>query len=59
VPEYQLLTNYTLVAPPISAAFEGLFFNFHNTVLASHPEVRKAIAMAINQQALIKKAIYG
>jgi len=59
VPAYQRLTNYTLVAPPTSAAFEGLFFNFHNIVLASHLEVRQAIAMAIDQQALIKKAIYG
>ena len=32
-------------APPTSAGFEGLWFNFHNTVLASHPEVRQAMAI--------------
>jgi ABC-type transport system substrate-binding protein/serine/threonine protein kinase len=57
--EYQRLTNYTLVASPTSADFEGLFFNFHNQVLASHQEVRKAMAMAINQQALINGPLHG
>jgi peptide/nickel transport system substrate-binding protein len=31
-----------------------MFFNFHNVVLASQPEVRQAIAMAIDHQALIQ-----
>jgi peptide/nickel transport system substrate-binding protein len=53
LPVYQRLTGYTLVTPPTSASYEALYFNFHNTVLASHLEVRQAIAMAIDHQALI------
>jgi peptide/nickel transport system substrate-binding protein len=48
-----------LVTPPTSASFEALYFNFHNVVLASHLEVREAMAMAIDQQALINKALHG
>jgi peptide/nickel transport system substrate-binding protein len=55
----QRLTHYTIVTPPTSANFEALFFNFHNTVLASHPQVRQAMAMAIDHQALIKVARQG
>jgi peptide/nickel transport system substrate-binding protein len=36
-----------------------MFFNFHNVVLATHQEVRTAIAMAIDHQALIKQARQG
>ena len=53
--EYQRLTNYTLVAASISSDFEAMYFNFHNTILASHREVRQAIAMAIDHQALIQQ----
>jgi peptide/nickel transport system substrate-binding protein len=49
----QRLHRYTLVTPPTSALFEALYFNFHNTVLATHLEVRQAIAMAIDYQAVI------
>ena len=56
---YQRLTNYTLTTPPSSADFEALFFNFHNQILASHLEVRQAMAMAIDQQALITQARHG
>ena len=59
VQAYQRLTHYTLVTPPASASFEGLYFNFHNVVLASHPEVRLAMAIAIDHQALIKEARHG
>jgi peptide/nickel transport system substrate-binding protein len=59
VPAYQRLSAYRIVTPPTSAGFEGLFFNFHNTVLASHLEVRQAMAMAIDQQALINLAMHG
>jgi peptide/nickel transport system substrate-binding protein len=59
VPVYQRLSHYTLVTPPDSAQFEALWFNFHNTVLASHPEVREAIALAIDHQALIQQVWYG
>jgi len=55
----QRLTGYTLVTPPTTAGFEALWFNFHDTVLASHLEVRQAMAMAIDQRALIQQAGYG
>src|SRR5262249_35710682 len=32
---------------------------FHNTILATHPEVRLAMAMAIDQQALIDGPLHG
>src|SRR5205814_564179 len=57
--EYQHLIHYTLVTPPIHSQFEALYFNFHNTVLASHLEVRTAMAMAIDHQALIQVALHG
>jgi peptide/nickel transport system substrate-binding protein len=41
--QYEGLHNYTLVTPATDAAFEVLYFNFHNSVLASQPEVRTAI----------------
>jgi ABC-type transport system substrate-binding protein/serine/threonine protein kinase len=50
---YQHLHNYALVTTPINAVYDALYFDFHNQVLASHLEVREAIAMAINNQALI------
>jgi peptide/nickel transport system substrate-binding protein len=59
VPEYQRLKNYMLTAASSSAVFEALWFNFHNTVLASHLEVRQAMAMAIDHQALIEVARHG
>src|SRR5579864_8956548 len=39
--------------------FEALYFNFHNIVLASHLEVRQAMAMAVDQQAIIAGALQG
>jgi len=59
VQAYQRLSGYTLVTSPTSAAFEALWFNFHNIVLATHPEVRQAMAMAIDHQALIQVARQG
>jgi peptide/nickel transport system substrate-binding protein len=59
VQAYQRLKNYTLVTTPTSADFEALYFNFHNTILASHLEVRQAMAMAIDHQALIDVARHG
>jgi peptide/nickel transport system substrate-binding protein len=50
---FQRLSGYTLVRPPTSSYFLGLFFNFANTVLATHVEVREAMAMAIDHPALI------
>jgi peptide/nickel transport system substrate-binding protein len=59
VQAYQRLSNYTLVTSPTSAVFEAIWFNFHNQILASHLEVRQAIAMAIDHQALITQARHG
>jgi peptide/nickel transport system substrate-binding protein len=59
VQAYQQLHGYRLVAAPTSASFEALFFNWHNIVLATHPEVREAIARAIDQQALIQGPLHG
>jgi peptide/nickel transport system substrate-binding protein len=59
VQAYQRLSGYTLVASPTSASFEAMWFNFHNTILASHLEVRQAMAMAIDHQALIQVARQG
>ena len=55
----QRLKDYTLIYPPTQNTFEALYFNFHNTVLASHLEVRQAMAMAIDQQTIIAGALKG
>jgi len=54
LPLYQRLKNFMIVAPPASTTFEAMYFDFHNTILASHPEVRQAMALAIDHQALMK-----
>ena len=59
VQDFQRFTHYTLTTTPSDAWFEAMYFNFHNTVLATHLEVREAIAMAIDQQALIATALHG
>ncbi|GAC1305247.1 MAG: hypothetical protein NVSMB27_44060 [Ktedonobacteraceae bacterium] len=56
---YQRLQGYTLVTPPTSNNIQVLLFNFHNTVLATHLEVRQAIALAIDHQALIRAIPQG
>ena len=58
-PVYKRLSHYMLVTTPVDYAYEALYFNFHNQILASHPEVRQAIAMAIDHQALITQARLG
>ena len=55
----QRLKDYTLIYPPTQNSFEALYFNFHNTLLASHPEVRQAMAMAVDQQTIIANALQG
>jgi peptide/nickel transport system substrate-binding protein len=55
----QRLKDYTLIYPPTQNSFEALYFNFHNTLLASHPEVRQAMAMAVDQQTIITNALKG
>jgi len=56
---YQRLTNYTLASNPHASNFEAMYFNFHNAILGKHPEVRQAMAMAIDHQALIDTARRG
>jgi len=57
--KYQRLKNYTIIYPPVQMYFEALYFNFHNIVLASHLEVRQAMAMAVDQRALIDGPLHG
>jgi peptide/nickel transport system substrate-binding protein len=62
IPNYtaiQRLKDYTLIYPPRQNGFEALYFNFHNTLLASHLEVRQAMALAVDQQTIIAKALNG
>ncbi len=56
---YRKLTHYTLSTNTKSTDFEALYFNFHNAILAKNPDVRTAIAMAIDYAALIKNAREG
>ena len=58
-PVYERLSNYTLSSNPRSTNFEATYFDFHNPILGKHPEVRQAMAMAINHQALIQVARHG
>ncbi len=59
VPAYKALTNYTLSANPDSSNFEAMYFDFHNPILGTDVNVRKAIAMAIDHNALITTARRG
>jgi peptide/nickel transport system substrate-binding protein len=59
VPAYKALTNYTLSANPHASNFEALYFDFHNPILGTDVNVRKAIAMAIDHNALITTARRG
>ena len=56
-PSQTLLKDYTLIYQPTQNSFEALYFNFHNTVLASHLEVRQA--MAVDQQTIIAHVFKG
>ncbi len=59
VQEARRLTHYTLITSPTSSDFEAMYFNFHNQVLATHLEVRQAMAKAIDHQALLSEAALG
>jgi peptide/nickel transport system substrate-binding protein len=59
VQEARRLTHYTLVTSPTSGGFEAMYLNFHNQVLATHLEVRQAMAKAIDHQALLNEATHG
>ena len=59
VPAYQQLTSYKLSSNPNASNFEAMYFDFHNPILGTDVSVRKAIAMAIDHQALITSARHG
>jgi peptide/nickel transport system substrate-binding protein len=56
---YQALPNYNFVVNPAASNFEVMTINFKRPVLANNLEVRQAMAMAIDHQALIKTARVG
>ncbi len=56
---FQRFNHYTLISSPTSSYPLVLSFNFANTVLATHVEVRTAMAMAIDHQALIATVVHG
>jgi len=56
---YQQLSNYKLSFNPHASNFESIYFNFKNKVLGGNVEVRKAISMAIDHDALITTARRG
>ncbi|GAC1359040.1 MAG: peptide ABC transporter substrate-binding protein [Ktedonobacteraceae bacterium] len=56
---YQALTNYNFVVNPAASNFETIVINFKNPILGNNLEVRQALAMAIDHNALIKTARVG
>jgi peptide/nickel transport system substrate-binding protein len=58
-PLYERLSSYTLSFNPRSTNFEALYFNLHHPILGKHPEVRRAMAMAIDHRELIQVARRG
>jgi peptide/nickel transport system substrate-binding protein len=58
-PAYQRMNGYTLTFNKASSNYEAMYFNFKNPILGKNREVRQAIAMAIDHQALIDVARRG
>ncbi len=56
---YKAISGYHAVINPISVNFEVSIFNFQNPILGKDLAVRKAIAMAIDHNTLIKTARKG
>jgi peptide/nickel transport system substrate-binding protein len=56
---YKALANYNLVVNPNASNFEVMIFNFNNPILGKDLDVRKAMAMAIDHDTLIKTARKG
>ncbi len=56
---YQALADYNFVVNPAASNFETIVVNFKNPILGKNVEVRQALAMAIDHQALIKTARVG
>jgi peptide/nickel transport system substrate-binding protein len=59
IPVYEHLANYQLTVSHALTNFEALYFNFKNPILGKNPEVRQAIAMAIDHQTMINVARHG
>ncbi len=59
-PAYKRLApTYAVYTNPNAANFEAMYFNFHNPILGTDNNVRKAIAMAIDHNSLIAVARRG
>jgi ABC-type transport system substrate-binding protein len=58
-PAYKQLSTYTLSSNPKSTNFEAIFFNFRNPMLGKYPEIRRAMATAIDHHGLIATARRG
>ncbi len=57
--QYQTLSNYKIPTAQADFNYEAMHFNFRNAILGKDVGVRKAIAMAINHDDLIKNARQG
>lgn len=57
--QYKALTDYKFYANPNATNFEFISINFKNPILGKDLVVRKAMAMAIDHNALIKTARLG
>jgi peptide/nickel transport system substrate-binding protein len=61
---YQQLSNYVTIGDgggtgTNSYSWEAIWINFNNKILGGNPEVRQAMAMAVDQQSLIQIARRG
>ena len=61
---YQALSKYTTVydgggSPTNAFSWEALWLNWNNKIISGNPEVRQAMAMAVDQQSLIQIARRG
>jgi len=61
---YQSLSKYTTVydgggSPTNAYSWEALWLNWNNKIISGNPEVRDAMAMAVDQQSLIQVARRG
>src|SRR5947209_20432607 len=50
---YESLSNYQVVADSKTCSFEAIYFDVQNKILANNPEVRQAIARAVDQRTLV------
>lgn len=61
---YQSLSNYQIIGDgggtgTNAYSWEAIWINFNNKILGGNPEVRQAMAMAVDQQSLIQVARRG